>query len=271
MNISNKWFVLLFVMWGAVWFVYSPKPNSPPACHTLRGTPSISQNSTDTPLCVYGVVVPVGPREMKNGTTVEYWQSVIDNIPTEIAHIYMLSQLPIPPIHPRITRVIPSGSPHPEFNKNWLGRDYERLFGDSDTRIKWRSSLVLDFAHSVRYAGTHCSYILWLEDDAILPPGWFDTVKTLQPTDWKWMFDFVSGSGTVGVLINSRIIPDLTQYAIHKFDSAPLDWLMDIWAKLYKSEHSEFRDNRRINIIGHRGVVSTLSEADIRPIILPSE
>ena len=223
--------------------------------------------------CKYGVIVPVALRKDKEGKLVQYWRDVLQKIPDEITHVYVPTRLQENdrPKHSRITRVLAYDVEHPEFDPNFLGRGVLMNHGDSTGNVKWRSSLTLDFALSLRYVGTHCTYVLWIEDDAILPTGWFDLVKTIQYKHEEWTFDLLASSGAVGLLINSRISQSLSQFLIRHFDHSPVDWLYDYWERSYfKPTHPTWELSRRFNILGHRGTVSSFPDAAERPLILPN-
>jgi len=80
----------------------------------------------------------------------------------------------------------------------------------------------LYFARLVRFVGELCSHVIWLEDDALLPPRWFDHVKNVTRIQDNWIIDLISGHCSAGVLLNSKHIPSLVQYLTHHFDDAPL-------------------------------------------------
>ena len=221
--------------------------------------------------CNFGVGVSVGPRYTKDGSEVEYWEHVINELPSQIEHVSVLSRLAKLIAHPRINVLHkPPVGDQPDYDPLMLNRPIKHLFNDSPERVKWRSSLTLDFARLIRYVSENCRYVLWIEDDAILPSNWFEKVNKSIPNHDHWAFDYLSQSGLVGAIFNSNHVLSLAQYVTHRFDDGPVDWTMNTWLdKYYRVQNPEIQTSRRFPVFGHRGVISTLKEASERPIIQP--
>ena len=224
------------------------------------------ENRVIRPNCKFGLATSIAPRFTKTGEEIEYWAEMLNNVPLEITHISVLSRLPKAISHPRVTVFHQSWEPQPDYDSDFLGRPILQRYNDSPSRIKWRSSLSLDLARLVRYVGEHCRYVLWIEDDAILPNGWLERVKQIMIPNDNWAFDFICKSGIVGAIFNSKHLLSLTQYIIHHFDNAPVDWTVETWMEFYRKKHPNMISCRRFSIIGHRGLVSSLDEAGVRPV-----
>jgi hypothetical protein len=249
--------------------------------------------------CEYGVATSIGKRFRrvavaaggKNETSgeeeeVEYWKDMLDGIPAfheggpDVVAVLNRMGDGTHLNHSRITHelMIPMAGPdqeggQPEFDEKVLMRPLKRNHGDSLERVKWRSSLSLDLVRMVRFVaeGLGCRRVLWIEDDAVLPPGWFQVIKDWEGT-WASPFQSIGPSGTVGVLFSPGAggswagrLHHVLQYVTHHFDEEPVDWILDrYWREVMGRENPP---GGKV-VMGHQGKVSTLSEARERPVML---
>jgi hypothetical protein len=235
----------------------------------LRGTYRTVQT------CDIGLALFVPKRFNVTGNySVEYWRELLDEIPAEIEHVTVLSTMDKPVGMNQVSYWLVREEEQPEFN-DLLFRPMVQNFNDSMERVKWRSSLTLDFARLVRFVGDHCRFVLWLEDDAILPPDWLPRVRTaIDENVNSFAYALLAESGTVGVLIDSRHSFDMTQYLTQHFDDMPVDWNLPEWLSIYAYE---VRDTflmyppPRVPIFGHRGAVSSFKFSKARETFAPKD
>jgi hypothetical protein len=218
--------------------------------------------------CTYGVAGVIPHRSFPNGTSVEYWREVYDRIPFHLRVVAVLNRSNNNTlVHPRITHVLQpmSGDP-PDFDSNVIMRPLKRNFNDTLERVRWRSKIVLDFVRMVRFVSDRCRYVIWLEDDVTLPLGWFANVVNVTPAEpTPWLMVWLS-KGMPAVLFNTQHIDFLLQYLIHHFDDQPVDWLINYTAdELNKINKGFLFPAPQYPLIGHRGVVSSLPGAELRP------
>jgi len=230
--------------------------------------PIIQQNKSVA--CKWGVAISIAPRFKKDGTSVEYWREVLNKIhPEEIDHLSILSKGVKVDNLPEIATYHQNVDTSQFFTKDLLGRELKYgLFNDSPARVEWRAAVVTDFVRLVGYVSEKCNYVIWIEDDAELPSNWFTEVKKIVPAHSNWMFHLLFETGTVGVVINTKHAHSMLRYLTYRFDEGPLDWLLEWWAPYYQKLYPNIQPYVRYPIFGHAGAVSTLREANPRPVTL---
>jgi hypothetical protein len=222
---------------------------------------------SDNRPCEYGVAMVVA-RRFRDGKEVEYWRETLDAIAEDDAGVVaVLNKLGRPLDHKRVTHIfVPQNNTPPEFDEAFLGRPLKRTYDDSPERVRWRSTIVLDFVRVVRFVSEQCKNVVWIEDDARLPPEWSYHVQRINSDPRPWAFQFLS-KGMPGVLIRSSYAYLMLQYLTHHFDEEPVDWAITN-AVQYLSIRLPGTNTKvmEFGVIGHRGEVSSLDNAAARPV-----
>ena len=220
--------------------------------------------------CRFGVAMSIAPRYFPNGTEFNYWRLFVDHLPPEFSFIVILSKLSTPVSHNRVHHWIRlREGVEPEFShEKFLITPLRNTLKDPQDRLIWRSTLSLNFARVVRYVSEVCDHVVWLEDDAILPPTFYQLLNRVTPKHDFWTFRSLSATGIVGLLLNSKYVYSLCQYIVHNFEIAPVDWLLIYWGEIYAELHPELVQLPTVNIVGHKGAISSLGSM-ARPSYLP--
>lgn len=162
--------------------------------------------------------------------------------------------------------ISPSADFYPDLSK------LKETFGDSQTRVKWRTKQNLDYSFLMMYAQAKGSFYLQLEDDIIATPNYLQTILNFaqhQSSD-EWMILEFSQLGFIGKLFKT---PDLTliiEFLIMFYKDKPIDWLLDhiLWVKVCNPEkdakHCErqkanLRIRYRPSLFQHVGTHSSLA------------
>ncbi|XP_069781419.1 alpha-1,3-mannosyl-glycoprotein 4-beta-N-acetylglucosaminyltransferase B-like isoform X2 [Narcine bancroftii] len=136
--------------------------------------------------------------------------------------------------------ISPSANFYPDLS------DLKQTFGDSQTRVKWRTKQNLDYSFLMMYAQVKGAFYLQLEDDIIATPNYLQTIQNFaqhQPSD-EWMILEFSQLGFIGKLFKS---PDLTliiEFILMFYKDKPIDWLLDhmLWVKVCDPEKDADKD-----------------------------
>ncbi|XP_078268114.1 alpha-1,3-mannosyl-glycoprotein 4-beta-N-acetylglucosaminyltransferase B-like [Rhinoraja longicauda] len=162
--------------------------------------------------------------------------------------------------------ISPSANFYPDLSK------LKETFGDSQSRVKWRTKQNLDYSFLMMYAQAKGNFYLQLEDDIIASPNYLQTILNFahhQSSD-EWMILEFSQLGFIGKLFKS---PDLTliiEFIIMFYKDKPIDWLLDhiLWVKACNPEkdakHCErqkanLRIRYRPSLFQHVGTHSSLA------------
>ncbi|XP_074085365.1 alpha-1,3-mannosyl-glycoprotein 4-beta-N-acetylglucosaminyltransferase-like protein MGAT4D isoform X2 [Macrotis lagotis] len=148
--------------------------------------------------------------------------------------------------------------------------DIKLTFGDSESRVRWRSKQNLDYSFLMLYAHTKGTFYLQLEDDIIAKEGYLMEMKNFaltQTTDWI-VLEF-SKLGFIGKLFKTEDLPLIVQFLIMFYKDKPVDWLLDhlFYVKICNPErdhvHCEkqkqkLRIQYKPSLFQHVGVYSSL-------------
>ena len=133
----------------------------------------------------------------------------------------------------------------------------KQKYNDSETRIKWRSKQVLDFALLFLYASDKAEYHLQLEDDVISAPDYFTSIKAgLAKYKGKmWTVLSFSQIGFIGHFFKSEDLVKLSKYMVTFFDEQPVDWLVGSYMT---ATGQKGRISIRPSLFQHIGTMSSL-------------
>ena len=133
----------------------------------------------------------------------------------------------------------------------------KQKYNDSETRIKWRSKQVLDFALLFLYASNKAEYHLQLEDDVISAPDYFTSIKSgLAKYKGKmWTVLSFSQIGFIGHFFKSEDLVKLSKYMVTFFDEQPVDWLVGSYMT---ATGQKGRISIRPSLFQHIGTMSSL-------------
>ncbi|XP_062902700.1 alpha-1,3-mannosyl-glycoprotein 4-beta-N-acetylglucosaminyltransferase B-like [Mobula hypostoma] len=161
-------------------------------------------------------------------------------------------------------------SPSKNFYPNLL--DLKETFGDSQTRVRWRTKQNLDYSFLMMYAQAKGMFYLQLEDDIIATPNYLQTILNFahhQPSD-EWMILEFSQLGFIGKLFKSPDLPLIIEFILMFYKDKPIDWLLDhiLWVKVCNPEKDEkhcerqkanLRIRYRPSLFQHMGTHSSLA------------
>ena len=110
----------------------------------------------------------------------------------------------------------------------------KKKYGDSNTRITWRSKENVDTSFVMCYCKDLSQYYIHLEDDVISSPSFFpklqDFINAQGSTFWP-MLD-VAVQGSVAKVYRSQQLGNIASYFYLMYDEMPIDWLMDYWREI---------------------------------------
>uniref|UniRef100_A0A8D0L5K2 MGAT4 family member D n=1 Tax=Sphenodon punctatus TaxID=8508 RepID=A0A8D0L5K2_SPHPU len=162
--------------------------------------------------------------------------------------------------------ISPSAFYYPEFS------NLKETFGDSKERVRWRAKQNLDYSFLMLYAQSKGTFYLQLEDDIIVKPQYFQTIKNfaVQQTSDEWMILEFSQLGFIGKLFRSQDLPLIVDFFLMFYKDKPIDWLLDhlLWVKACNPErnakHCErqkayLRIGYKPSLFQHVGVHSSLT------------
>ncbi|XP_041360411.1 alpha-1,3-mannosyl-glycoprotein 4-beta-N-acetylglucosaminyltransferase B-like [Gigantopelta aegis] len=110
--------------------------------------------------------------------------------------------------------------------------DLEHLkesFGDTKTRVRWRTKQNLDYSFLMLHARSRGVYYVQLEDDVIAKPGYLSIMKSFahqQKID-DWMLLEFSALGFIGKMFKSADLPYVVEFFLMFYADKPIDWLLD--------------------------------------------
>ena len=110
----------------------------------------------------------------------------------------------------------------------------KKKYGDSNTRITWRSKENVDTSFVMCYCKDLSQYYIHLEDDVISSPSFFpklqDFINAQGSTFWP-MLD-VAVQGSVAKVYRSQQLGNIASYFYLMYDEMPTDWLMGVWRQI---------------------------------------
>ena len=136
-----------------------------------------------------------------------------------------------------------------------------KKYGDSKTRITWRSKENLDATFVMCYCKDLSQYYIHLEDDVTSSPSFFpklqDFINAQGSTFWP-MLD-VAVQGSIAKVYRSQQLGNIASYFYLMYDEMPIDWLMDYWRDI-KTEKKKERFFPPASLFQHIGERSSLKE-----------
>ena len=114
-------------------------------------------------------------------------------------------------------------------------------FGDSLTRIYWRSKQNIDFAFLMCYCYELSSYYLHVEDDVKASPSVFQKIQEFISSQKKaWPMLDISRMGHTAKVYQSEDLRSIASYFYLMYDEMPGDWLMMHWRKVMVPDNAEY-------------------------------
>lgn len=137
-------------------------------------------------------------------------------------------------------------------------RNLDRTFGDSETRVKWRSKQAIDFAFLMLYCSNISEYYMQLEDDVISTPNFLNSMRDfiVRQSD-PWVCLEFSHMGFIGKFYRSRHLRKLAMFMRNFYSEQPVDFLFRYFNVLMTQKSSIMRTP---SLFHHIGVVSSLPE-----------
>ena len=144
-------------------------------------------------------------------------------------------------------------------------------YGDTKSRIFWRSKETLDAAILCLYAMSRGRYFLFLEDDVIAKSNYFNGVETFiseQKSD-EWLAAKMSDQSKA-ILFKCEKLWMIIDYLLLFYQDKPVDWLISDFFSQKTCEISPKDCSHRflvpynVGLFKHIGKVSTLSEKNNR-------
>ena len=140
-------------------------------------------------------------------------------------------------------------------------RHLDRTFGDSDTRVRWRSKQAVDFAFLMLYCSNISEYYMQLEDDVISTPNFLTSmrefiVRQAQP----WVCLEFSHMGFIGKFYRSRHLRKLGMFMRNFYSEQPVDFLFRYFNVLMTQKTTIMRTP---SLFHHIGTVSSLPEKNM--------
>eukprot|EP00795_Rhopilema_esculentum_P013438 gene13438-4309_t len=141
---------------------------------------------------------------------------------------------------------------YPSFNNLPL------LFGDSASRVAWRSKQSLDYSFLYFHCADIGRYFLQLEDDVLTEDGYLRHIKSfINSRTAPWSTLEFGARGFIGMMYDAKNLKSLAKYTRMNFFLMPVDWLFrvynDIW--LYGNERGNIR---KPPLFKHIGTFSSL-------------
>lgn len=136
----------------------------------------------------------------------------------------------------------------------------KRNYGDSETRVKWRSKQNVDFAYMFLYGIPLSQYYLQLEDDVMAASDFVSAIKTfvqLQIQHKQWASLDFSSLGFIGKFFKSSDLQKLGQFFLTFFDEQPVDWLIRYW-RMSMTQNEVIM--RKPTLFQHFGLHSSLQD-----------
>ena len=127
-------------------------------------------------------------------------------------------------------------------------------FGDSETRVKWRSKQNIDVAYLMSYCYNKASYYLHLEDDVLSAPKYIkhikDYIKTVSLKHWT-MLEF-SSLGAIAKLFRNKDLKVVTDLLTNYYQEQPVDFLFNFQVSLMAQPQRFLRVPTLFRHIGHK-------------------
>lgn len=102
----------------------------------------------------------------------------------------------------------------------------KRNFGDSESRVKWRSKQCLDYAFLLSYCTGLGHYYLQLEDDVMSSAAFLSAIKDFVAEQNKpWVTLDFSRLGFIGKLYHDHDLQRLAAFIKFLYDEQPVDFL----------------------------------------------
>ena len=109
-------------------------------------------------------------------------------------------------------------------------------YGDSESRVYWRSKQVVDFAYMFYVGKELSSYYLQLEDDVISSMNLFPKIakgiKASMDSNLQWTTLEFSKLGFIAKLYKTSDLERLGKFLMMFYDEQPIDWLYVYFYKL---------------------------------------
>jgi len=241
----------------------SLEPQPCPSCLHAESKPEVVPRPLGSGKTRLGVVIPVMPRKDAQGDPLSYWETLVEALPRE-AQVLVYSRVPGVE-HPHVDEVLEAPAVHPSLLDDILGRPLLQNHGDSPEHVRWRATMVLDFALSMGRASEIFEFVLWLEDDAVVPSFLLEDLEASMAYDEEdWWIHHLSRTGAVAVLFKGKHLPALVSFMRHRFDSDPIDWLMDQFGNSQYAVKRGLCQLGTLPLVGHRGKSSSLDGNHMR-------
>ena len=144
-------------------------------------------------------------------------------------------------------------------------------YGDSKGRIMWRTKEVLDACIVMQYSLPKGEYFLFLEDDVLATPDYFDRIQGFTHMPKKDWYAAKLAKCSKGILFKSEKLWMIIEYLLLFHDDKPIDWLIDEFFKQKTCSISPkdcskefilpYQDKK---LFHHIGKLSSLSEKNSR-------
>ncbi|EDO33448.1 predicted protein, partial [Nematostella vectensis] len=140
------------------------------------------------------------------------------------------------------------------------------LYGDSQSRVYWRSKQCIDYAFLFGYAGSLGRYYMQLEDDVISQKGYFKATKEFITENEKkeWLFLEMGFAGFIGMVFKSADTRRLSVFFKMYYWVYPIDWLFRQFATFELYGNPSWARHQAPMFI-HIGKVSSL-KGQVRPL-----
>eukprot|EP00057_Strongylocentrotus_purpuratus_P016285 XP_011670759.1 PREDICTED: alpha-1,3-mannosyl-glycoprotein 4-beta-N-acetylglucosaminyltransferase C-like [Strongylocentrotus purpuratus] len=130
-------------------------------------------------------------------------------------------------------------------------------YGDSETRVRWRSKQCVDIAYTFIYGSGLSEYYLHMEDDVITVKGYITAIRTYirEKSNVKWVILEFASLGTFGQLLRAYDLDRLAQFILFFYQDQPVDWLFSKFKDLNAQQKKYIR---KPSIFQHKGIQSSL-------------
>nr|XP_054772864.1 alpha-1,3-mannosyl-glycoprotein 4-beta-N-acetylglucosaminyltransferase C-like [Lytechinus pictus] len=139
-------------------------------------------------------------------------------------------------------------------------------YGDSKTRVYWRSKQCVDFAFMFFYGSSLSEYYLQIEDDVYTVNGYLAAVRDFikDKSNVQWASLEFSTLGFIGKLFHAYDLDRLATLILVFYQDMPVDWIFLHFKDLNAQQKNHVR---RPSIFQHRGFNSSLKEKSMKNVI----
>uniref|UniRef100_UPI00398F1C51 alpha-1,3-mannosyl-glycoprotein 4-beta-N-acetylglucosaminyltransferase B-like n=1 Tax=Pristiophorus japonicus TaxID=55135 RepID=UPI00398F1C51 len=213
----------------------------------VMGVPTVKRESQTYLLdTLNSLIYELSPEEKKDCIIVVLIAEVEENYVNRLAE--NLQSMYSNEIQSGLLEIIsPSANFYPDLS------NLRETFGDSQSRVKWRTKQNLDYSFLMMYAQAKGSFYLQLEDDIIATPNYLQTMINFaqqQPSD-DWMVLEFSQLGFIGKLFKSPDLTLIVEFILMFYKDKPIDWLLDhiLWVKVCNPEKdTKHCDRQKANL-----------------------